>query len=108
MYQRSHIYLTQKITGSKNPYLLFGSLFPDFHQLGSLPAGFDLQYKEFLSFLKGKYPDLLPFGMGMTLHETPFGVDRFIHQAYNGGPGYAFQFVEGLLEDTKRVFDCDD
>ena len=43
MYARSHIYFTKEITGSKNPYLLFGSLFPDFHQTNCLPQGFDKQ-----------------------------------------------------------------
>jgi hypothetical protein len=108
MYYRSHIYLTEQITGSRNPYLLFGSLFPDFHQRQRLEQGFDRKVVELMQFLKDKHPDLFPIGLGMTLHEFPLGVDKYVHQSYKGGPGYAFQFVEELFEETKQVLGFDD
>ncbi|MBW2967504.1 hypothetical protein KY362_03385 [Candidatus Woesearchaeota archaeon] len=108
MYAHSHIYFTHKITGSRNPWLLFGSLFPDFHQTKALPSGFDHKVMEFMQYLKDKHPDMMPLAVGMTLHEYPIGVDRFIHQGYRGKEGYAFQFVHELSADAKNVFGFDD
>ncbi|MBR9683294.1 hypothetical protein GOV03_02025 [Candidatus Woesearchaeota archaeon] len=108
MYARSHIYLTEKITGSTNPLLLFGSLLPDFHQTSALPKRFDNRVVEFFNFLNKEYSALVPLAVGMTLHEFPIGVDRFTHQSYKKGNGYGFQFDGQLSEETKKVFDCDD
>lgn len=106
MYFRSHIYCTKEITGSTNPYLLTGSLFPDFYFAG-LPTGFERRSIELMKFLNQKYPALVNFALGMTLHEYPIGVDRFIHTEYQGKQGYAFQFQKELLEDSKKLFGTD-
>lgn len=107
MYARSHVYLTEKTTGSSNSLLIFGSLLPDFHQTNALPRGFDQRAIEFMKFLKQEYPDLIPLAIGMTLHEHPIGVDRFVHQSYKEKEGYGFQFDKELLGETKKVFGCD-
>lgn len=107
MYARTHFYLTERITGSRNPLLLFGSVLPDFHQTGALPRGFDIKAVEFMKFLKARYPNLLPLAVGMTLHEFPIGPDRFLHQSYKGGCGYGYMFDDKLLEESKVVFSCD-
>ncbi len=88
--------------------MLFGSLLPDFQQTNALPRGFDKQSIELLKFLKKEYPDLVPLAIGMTLHEYPIGIDRLVHQSYNGKMGYGFQFNSILTEKSKKVFNCDD
>ncbi|MFC1723050.1 hypothetical protein ACFL0V_02845 [Nanoarchaeota archaeon] len=107
MYNHSHLYMTSKITGSTNPLLLFGSLLPDFHHSQTLPPQFDHQVMQLMQFLKDKHPDLVPLTLGMTLHEYPIGVDRFIHQSYKGGPGYAFQFNDQLAQLTQETLNTD-
>jgi len=104
MYASSHVYCTTQITGSKDLNLVFGSLFPDFLQMGSLPRGFEQRVDELRDFLQKKYSDLEPIAIGMCLHEYPIGVDRFIHQSYKGSEGYAFQFVKELKADAEKIF----
>ncbi len=103
---RAHIYCTQKITGSKDPYLLFGSLFPDFHCTGVFPQGFDSKWKELIQYLNKNNPAFENIGIGMTLHEIPIGVDRFAHGT-SQRIGYAFQFIGELREDAVNLFGDD-
>lgn len=108
MYPHTHIYLTKLITGSSNELLLLGSVIPDLIQEGLMPQGFDRQVVELMRFFKEKEPKFIPLCLGMTLHEFPIGIDRFVHSSYNGGPGYAFQFNNELFSLAKSTFNCDD
>ena len=92
MYPNTHIHLTKLITGSNNEFLLLGSIIPDLIQEGLMPQAFDRQVVDLMRFFKQNKPEFLPVCLGMSLHEYPVGIDRFVHGSYNGGPGYAFQF----------------
>ena len=42
--------------------------------------------------------------LGVLLHEDSIGVNRFVHQNYKGGVGYAFSFHQELFAKAKELF----
>jgi hypothetical protein len=90
MMSLAHAYVAKEVTGSEEPLLIYGSIFPDIHMLGLKEAR--TIHKESLSFrkfIKSKYPELMQFAIGVCLHcEESRGLDYFAHIKYKNAVGY--------------------
>lgn len=100
MFALTHIYCARKINPKADSLFLYGSVFPDIPVLGIVD--WDLMKEktlEFSNFIIGKNI-LTGFAKGLTVHEDPYGIDRFVH----GNEGYAFVKGEELHKELKAYF----
>lgn len=69
----SHTYINHKLTGSKDPLLIFGGVLPDISTASGGKLSQDLLHNNpdrFYDFVAQKFPRLLPLALGTKLHSA--------------------------------------
>lgn len=101
MFSLTHIYCSEKIAKKDNSLFLYGSIFPDIPATGVIDWNLLKDKSEdFSKYVFQNYPDLQEFSDGITTHEDPVGIDRFVH----GGSGYAYKKGKDILKPIKDIF----
>lgn len=69
MFPLAHIYVSTKVAGRENDFLILGSVIPDLAWFsGPLRGVLHNQPNEFGNFVKEKYPNFLDLALGVRLH----------------------------------------
>lgn len=69
MFPLAHIYVSTKVAGRENDFLILGSVIPDLAWFSRpLKSVLHNQPDEFWNFVKEKYPDFLDLALGVRLH----------------------------------------
>ncbi|MCK9378582.1 MAG: hypothetical protein M0P97_00350 [Candidatus Moranbacteria bacterium] len=101
MFPLTHIYCSKRIDSNSTPDLLYGSIFPDIPITGIISWDkMKTETEKFSSYIKEHYPDLKNFAEGLLLHESPNGIDRFVH----GENGFAYINGRYILDDIAKYF----
>lgn len=101
MFPLTHIYCSKRIAGISTPDLLYGSIFPDIPATGIVSWDkMKTETEKFSSYIKEHYPNLRNFAEGLLLHESPNGIDRFVH----GENGFAYVKGGYILSDIEKYF----
>lgn len=104
----AHSYVAEKVTDKKHPNLYVGSLLPDLVPYTAAVEIFD--YASFhdgggnklISYLQIHAPEDVLLAIGMLAHGRAYGADYYNDVKYQGGPGWAYQKKESLIEEVVK------
>lgn len=106
MFPHAHAYATKEITGRSDSLLIYGSILPDIAITKILEwNAISTKAEDFRNWLISKDNAYIDLGLGMMLHEFPFGIDRFTHTSYKGNQGYAIEKSKLLIKDVAFCLD---
>jgi hypothetical protein len=109
MMPMSHVYVTTRVFGRRDPLLVFGSVLPDIATTSGKRIPREKIHDspvEFFNFVKNKYPKLLDLALGIKLHGSILkGADYY---SDDFEIGFAVREGRKLVNEVKELIDSDD